>query len=243
MWSVVLSDSLVNEYLDFRFNEQFNREKVGKLLKYILSFPLKSSHPLMQDPSFAPQIHATDPLIEVSSENDDSTLVQMSALKLMLVDTHTNTSFLTLNIMGLNEKLRPEYTARYQASSEKIKAQMHIKALLSDAQWIKITDSYIEANGQWNINKQILADIVPQRAIRLTIVSGSTRVGGSFSSEGKQDLKSICNGWEISSEQYNDNILHDRYIETDRVQIMLSGGLYHLSTSSKKELAYIVSQK
>lgn len=53
MWSVVLSNSLVNEYLDFRFNKQFNRDKVGKLLKYILSFPLKSSHPLMQDPSFA----------------------------------------------------------------------------------------------------------------------------------------------------------------------------------------------
>ena len=242
MWSVVLSDSLVNEYLDFRFNKQFNREKVGKLLKYILSFPLKSSHPLMQDPSFAPQIHGIDPLIEVSSENDDSTLVQMSALKLMLVDTHTNTSFLTLNIMGLNEKLGPEYTARYQASSEKIKAQMHIKALLSDAQWIKITDSYIEANGQWNINKQILADIVPQRAIRLTIVSGSTREGrASLSSTGKQELKNICNDWEISSERYNDNILHDRHIETDKIKIMLSSGIYNLQ--GQKELTYITTLK
>lgn len=86
MADLVLHESLVDEYLNYKFNTGFNQSKTQKLLKYILPFPLKNDHSLMQDPAIKMQLEGSDPLIEISNETDDSVLVQYSRLKLMLID-------------------------------------------------------------------------------------------------------------------------------------------------------------
>jgi len=106
---------------------------------------------------------------------------------------------------------------------------------LSDAKWIKITDNYIEYDSnQWNENKNILQNILPRLNIDIRIACGS------FTK--KNDLKTIYSDWNIKSENINQNI-HDRYIETDKVKILLSSGLYHLSTNSQKDFTYMVKIK
>jgi hypothetical protein len=176
-------------------------------------------------------------LFKVVNKSSDDELVQATRLKLMLIDRAITPmpSFTTVNISGiLPEKLKPKYGATYYPkATDKDKAQAHIKALLSDATWIKITDGYI-ANSDWTHNKILIDTLIPHKVLDLTIETNT------FNQQA--DLKTICNNWEIKTRQFPNNI-HDRYIKTDKVKILLSSGLYHLSTSSSKDFTYIIELK
>ena len=175
----------------------------------------------------------------------DEELVMNTRLKLMLVDKFSMQSYRILNINDNYEKLTPKYVGTYLNKMGKDKAQKHIKALLFDAKWIKIIDSYIDSNtSQWNENKNLLEQIIPFGKFDLKIESGSIRDRRQPISKDKQnDLNAICSDWEIGAIQYNDNTKHDRYIETDKLKILLSGGLYNLSSSSNKDFTYVIEIK
>jgi len=243
MADLALNSSLIDEYVNYTFNEPFDTNKMRKLLKYISSFYIKINHPLLLDPAIPMQL-GNDPLIEIIDSSDDEEVVQNSILKLMLIDKAITPtpSFTTVNIVGvLPEKLQPKYGATYPNATDKIKAQKHIKTLLSNAQWIKITDSYI-ANNQWNDNKTLLASLVSHTAIQLTLVGGNGKNIPKISPIQESELKSICADWKIQTQPVGTNI-HDRYIETDKVKILLSSGLYHLSTTSDTDFTYIIEIK
>jgi hypothetical protein len=255
MADLVLNENLVNEYLSYKFSTSFNQDTTRKLLKYIHTFPLKSDHPLMQDPSLIGQLDGGDPLIEISDVLDDVLLVQNSRLKLMLIDKIIVPMpiFTTLNILNNSEKLKPKYGATYPNANEKNKALSHIRALLSDAIWINVIDSYIaDDSSQWNTNKLILSNIIPKKVTKLTITSGSQYRNNrgdiitkknKINSDEQEELKTICGDWIIISQQLNADITHDRYIETDKLKILLSSGLYNLSESSSKDFTYIIEIK
>jgi hypothetical protein len=252
MADLVLQDSLVEEYLKFKDNKGFDKSKTQKLLKYILPFPLKISHPFIQDPAMIMALEGSDPLIEITDECDDTRLVQMSRLKLMLIGRAIvpAPAFTSINILGVfQEKLQPKYGATYPNATDKAKAQAHIKALLSDATKVMITDSYIDSGNEWNENKRTLQNILPMANIELTIKSGSQfpRNGSMHTERPKLDstkeeeLKQLCTDWQVQPSQIlNTHMIHDRYIQTNKVKILLSSGLYHLSTSSAKDFTYII---
>lgn len=247
MADLVLQDSLVDEYFKYKFNDDFNKSKTQKLLKYIHTFPLKRNHPLMQDPSLIGQWDGSDPLIEISDELDDIVLVESSRLKLMLIDrvSATTSLFTTINILNTNEKLQLKYGATYPNLTDKDKAQAHIKALLSDASWIKITDGYIAARSSWNTNKSLIQTLLPRSSINVTIVGADVEQRKmSLDGTQKNEIEAICPNWNnVSCLAFNTSNMHDRYIETNKVKILLSSGLYHLSTSSAKDFTYIIELK
>ncbi len=248
MADLVLHDDLVEDYLKYKFNDSFDHMKIRQLLKHIHTFYLKKNHPLMSDPSSIGQLDGSDPLIEISDEIDDSILVQTSRLKIMLINKVISPlpSFTTLNILNINEKLKLKYGATYPNQLDKNKAQEHIKALLSDAVWIKITDSYIDYDAsQWLENKSTITNIIPKKVIDLTIVSGSqTSNREKLNSIKEEELRIICSFWIVKPSQIlNTNRIHDRYIETDKVRILLSSGLYHLSSTSTKDFTYVIELK
>jgi len=242
MADLVLHDSLVDEYLKFKDNSSFNKSKIQKLFKYILPFSLKDNHPLMQDPAIKMQLEGSDPLIEISNELDEAILVQRSRLKLMLIDRAITSipTFTTVNIMGIiPEKLQPKYGATYPNATDKGKAKAHIKALLSDANWVKITDGYI-ANQDWNQNKTLINEIVPHKAMDLTIVgSNSSTASFSINASQRQEIENLCTNWVVKSNSLSTQT-HDRYIETDKLKILLSSGLCHLYELSPKDFTYII---
>ncbi|MFZ2967549.1 MAG: hypothetical protein WA080_00670 [Sulfuricurvum sp.] len=172
---------------------------------------------------------------KIVNKRNDEELVQSTRLKLMLIDKFITSAptFTTVNISGLSEKLQPKYGATYPNAADKNKAQAHIKALLSDAHWIKITDGYM-ANNDWNSNKALINTLIPHKKLDLTIVTNN------FTQ--KSDLEAICNTWNVKTPQFPSNI-HDRYIETDKVKILLSSGLFHLSSNSNKDFTYIIELK
>lgn len=238
MSNLCLNDKLVSEYLRYISNSSFDKVLVTKLLKYIQPFLVSiNQHKIFSDPAFSMQIN-NDPLLKIVSNCSEEDLVQNTTLKVQLVDKNPSKTFVELNINPLlvnGEKLDMTLGATFENANGKDKANNHIKNLLSDAKWIKITDSYIEYdNNQWNENINTLKNILPRLNINITIVCGN------FTK--KADLKIIYNDWNIKSENINQNI-HDRYIETDKVKILLSSGLYHLSTNSQKDFTYMVKIK
>ncbi len=244
MAELVLGDSLIDEYIKYKFNDGFNSNIIRKLFKYMQPFFLKDNHALMSDPSIPMQL-SSDPLIDIINIYDDVELVQKSSLKLMLVDRFLVTSYTTININGQNEKLGLRFGGIYPNSMDKNKAQKHICALLSDGDWIKISDSYIDGNNeQWEKNKEILNDIVPHKTMDVSIESGSRRGNqSSLTGSKKSELQHLCADWNIRASQYNDNIKHDRYIETNKVKILLSSGLYNLASTSDKDFTYVIEIK
>ena len=238
MSNLCLNDNLVSEYLKYISNSNFDKNLLKKLLKYIQPFFFFiNQHKIFLDPAFPMQIN-NDPLLKIIADCSEDDLVKATSLKIQLIENNPSKSFVELSINPLlanSEKLDMTLGATFENSIGKDKANKHIKDLLSDAKWIKITDNYIEYDSnQWNENKNILQNILPRLNIDIRIACGS------FTK--KNDLKTIYSDWNIKSENINQNI-HDRYIETDKVKILLSSGLYNLSTNSQKDFTYMVKIK
>lgn len=234
MADLALNDALIDEYLKFKFQYDYKPDIIRKLFKYIQPFPLRED--FYDDPSIMMQLE-NDPLIEIVDNCSDEDLVQESILKLMLVDIFISVPHRTLNINDVYEKLKPQYSGTYPNKMGKDKAQEHIKALLSDAKYIIITDGYITT--QWSVNKELIKDIVPFMALDLTIVGANKDIKKNILNKSeKKDLELICSDWNIKVSSLGTNI-HDRYIKTDKLKILLSSGLYNLSATNK-DFTYVV---
>ncbi len=242
MADLALNNTLITEYMKYKFQDDYTPQTIRKLFKYIQPFSIREN--FFNDPSMAMQLEL-DPLIEIVDDCTDEELVQDTVLKFMLVESASSVSYRVLNINDNFEKLKPKYVGTYANSIGKNKAQEHIKALLIDSKWIKIIDSYIDSNSsQWNENKNLLKQIIPFREFDLKIESGSIRDRRETISKEKQnELNTICSDWKIGAIQYNDKNRHDRYIETDKLKILLSGGLYNLSSDSNKDFTYVIEIK
>ena len=103
----------------------------------------------------------------IGSVSSEEELVKETKLKLMLTDRNENKPFVTVNIMA--DEIKVNFTATYKAHHYRDKARKHIKALLEDALHIRIVDKYLARDRCWNKCKQILEQILPKRAIGITI--------------------------------------------------------------------------
>lgn len=240
MADLALNNTLIDEYLKYKFQDDYTPQTIRKLFKYIQPFPIKEG--FFDDPSIAMQMES-DPLIEIVDDCSDEELVHDTVLKLMLVDSASIVRYRTLNINDSYEKLKPKYVGTYPNRMDKNKAQKHIKALLSDANWVTITDGYISSRSEWSNNQNIIKDIVPFKDLDLTII-GADKESRKFSlsASEKSELALFCNEWIVKVSSIGNNI-HDRYIETDKLKILLSSGLCHLSSTSNKDFTYVVEIK
>lgn len=238
-----MSDELVAEYLNFRYGMEFNKNLVTKLLKFIQpALVYDNQHSLFQDPSALGQF-ASDPIIKLVSSSNTSNaaevLVNRTALKLQLVTKKdSNLKFTQLNINAISdnfERLNMLLAGLHSSSQHKHEALDHIKDLIADANFVKVTDRYLCEDSNWQQCKQVLQHILPKtQSIPLKIVT--------VKFNRHKELTKIFADWKVSGEQIGQNV-HDRYIETNKLKIMLSSGIYHLSTDSSTDLTYVVKIK
>jgi hypothetical protein len=240
---LTLNITLLELYWKFLFSKDIldnnERKQVATLFNYI-QMPIKISthqHSRFKNPQLAKQ---QGHFFKITNKGNDDELVRSTLLKLMLVDKILSSTFTTLNIFELNKNLDIKFSATYLNRINKSNAQEHIKSLLEDAKWIRIIDRYIAENrSQWSEYKTILENILPNNSITITIQSNP-----QINQEHKNDLKSLFdNCKDIKGQSYNLATTHDRYIETDKIKILLSSGLYHLSSSSNMDFTYIISLK
>lgn len=243
MQALCLSNDLVAEYLNFRQGKSFNKSLIEKLLRHLQPALVSiCQHSAFKDPSL-PNQFSGDPIIKLDSVPDGVSnaaehLVKHTSLKLQLVTKKDEAvSYTQLNIQALSEnfeRLNLLLAGAYSSASYKEEAISHIRALISDAKVIKITDKYIHKDGNWPQCKSVLEQILPKNDVSLKIIADSF--------DKHSELQALCSDWKVKAEQIRPNI-HDRYIETDRLKIMLSSGVFHLSTSSATDLTYVVKIK
>ena len=240
---LALSNELVRQYWEYRYGSSFDKEKIRKLFKYIHPF-LVSENQLPINPSDRPVIvkQIMDPLMKCIENISEEDLVKKTQLKLMLTDRNENKPFVTVNVMA--DEIKVNFTATYKANRSREKARKHIKALLEDASHIRIIDKYLVRDEKWNKCKQILKQILPQKNIRITILTtcGDRDSEKSIPGEKKGELERLYSEWQIKGGQFNDAQYHDRYIETDKVRIVLSSGIENLADDGK-DLTYVVEIK
>jgi len=246
---LALNTTLLDLYWHFFFKKEMQmtlkeKEILANLFSHI-QMPIKISthqHLRFQNPQLQKQ---QGHFFRITHKNNDEELIQGTTLKLMLVNKMLNTNATTLNILNKSEKLQLKYGGTYLNRLDKNKAQKHIQSLLSDALWIRITDAYIANtnNNQWEQNQNTIKNILPFRKMDI-IITGADKRNQKYKitqSEIKI-LNNICKNWTIKSKPIDKNI-HDRYIETDKLKILLSSGLYHLSSTSNKDFTYIIEIK
>lgn len=207
-------------------------EKILKFFKFI-QLPIAISKHKFNNNQLLKQQGS---IFKIYDKNNDEELVKSTKLKLMLTDENINSDFVTVNI--LNDEIDVRFSATYGSGQNKNKAKKHIKALLSDAEIIKIYDKYLSIINRnfdvWKeINLNILKYVLPRKNINIEIFCGD-----NWDNSRKQDLTNIYDNWYITKRSWNAN-LHDRYIETDKVKILLSSGLSNLDNRGK-DFSYMV---
>ena len=242
---LAIESNLISEYIAFQRKDisKYNNETISKLFKYIHPFKMsvtqKNSIGLSDEEAQA--LSAGD-FVKIRNFNNENELIQNTTFKIMLSKANSNQTLSYPYINILNDETDISITATYKDSESRLKAREHIKALVNDAIEIKIYDRYLSKinrdNDSWNsVNLQLLLDILPLKRISIKIYCEY-----NWNNSRKMDLKNYYNNWNISKYDYPRN-MHDRYIETDKVIILLSSGFIHLADSSSKDFTYSVKIK
>jgi len=238
---LALEDDLISEYIAFQKGKKsgYNKDTIIKLFKY-LHLPFKMSVQQKNDIGLSDEVAkslADNGTVKIRNFIDEEALISATKLKIMLAKDRTCGTYPYPYINILDDETDVSFTATYKSGENRDKATEHIKALLKDANSIKIYDRYLSANSSWNSNKQVLFDILPQKTIQIDIYCEH-----NWNISRKTDLTTVCIDWTINKENW-DFTVHDRYIETDRVIILLSSGIINLSSASTKDFTYIVKIK
>ena len=159
-----------------------------------------------------------------------------SNTKFKIMLTKDRNAYPYINILG--DEIDVNFNAFYKATADRRKAIEHIKALLEDANNIEIIDKYlfnpIPNSSQWAENLEILKNILPRKNINIKFISNNSEI----KQEHKTQIKSCYTQWNPIYPRISANI-HDRYIKTDKVTILLSSGIDYLHDTSK-DLTYLV---
>jgi len=239
---LALHCDLISEYIAFQRGQvgQYDKETIEKLFKYL--HPFKMSRIQKEHIGLSDEIAsalAGNGVIKIRNFIDENDLIKNTKLKIMLTKDSDDGTYPYPYINILNDEVDVSFTATYKSEEDRVKAKEHIRALLLDASEISIYDKYLSANNSsWNSNKQVLCDILPMKVMDINIYCDI-----NWTSNRQNDLESYCSDWIINKESWDTN-MHDRYIETDKVIILLSSGFINLPLTDKsKDFTYIVKIK
>lgn len=229
---IALSDDLIKEFLAFKGNN-FDKEVIAKLFKYLHPFKIGKHQQHLFQPEILKQLVANPIFIHPSSATTAISLIKDTRFKIML--TKDRNVYPYINI--LDDEIDVNFNALYKANDDRSKAIAHIKDLLEDTTYIEIIDEYLFKTGstQWNQNFKLLKEILPFKRVKIQFITiKKVEQEQVF----KTQMKSYCNDWNIPNFKTQTGI-HDRYIKTDKVTILLSSGIDYLHDISK-DLTYLV---
>jgi len=233
---LALDDELLKEYFAFEHNrvKDYDKTTIIKLFKYLQPFKMsvrqKEALGLSDEKIKSLRDIGFLKIYRFKNEND---LIKNTKLKLMLTKDGVDTSYPYPYINILDDEVDVSFTATYKSGENRDKAVEHIRALLLDSNEITIYDRYLSANSSWSINKKVLSEILPIKTVDIKIYCDI-----HWNNLRKSDLETYCSNWRINKKEWNRDI-HDRYIKTDKVTILLSSGVINLGNSSK-DFTYII---
>jgi len=234
---IALSDKLLEEFFEFKKGNIRDKELLQKLFGYLQPFSISRNQleNLDLDIAIKSKIISGGDIITPVNATTEKQLINSTLYKIMLTDNKNHYPYVNI----LLDKIEINYTATYKKDENRDKAKEHIKNLLSKESQIDIIDRYLspQSNRQWNKIFELLKYILPDRDIRLNIYFDN-----SISS---RDIKNILEDynhkWSVNLNNYN-NSIHDRYIESEKVKILLSSGFLNLA-NTEKDFTYIIKAK
>jgi hypothetical protein len=235
---------LISEYMAFQKGRvgKYDNETIAQLFKYLHPFKMsvkQKNHIGMSDEEA--QALAVGDFIKIRNFKDENDLIQSTSLKIMLSKDSTNGTFPYPYINILDDEIDVNFTTTYKKNESRVKAIEHIKQLLLDSTDIKIFDKYLFYKKNWKINRDIIANIFPKNSNIKIYADKKEKINDvKIIIDKELFFKRICfTNLKTCNPKVN---LHDRYIETNKYQILLSSGLYYLS-NEKKDFTYIVKVK
>lgn len=224
--SLVLSDELLDEYLKFKDNSEYDKDIIEKLLHYYkpvyitnISQYERINHEIKPDLKKA---LSSNRLTNQSLEE----LASKTKYKIILSANRSDFPYVNIN----NDNIENNFTGTFLRSEPRLKAIEHIKSLCNDAKKsILVYDKYFYNKED---NADMLIKLLPLKKIEITYQRNS------FSEQQINKLKSKCADWTFKDNNFTDN--HDRYlIIDDNVEIILTSGFSYLNDFTK-EITYIV---
>lgn len=236
---IALSDKLLKEYFKYKMGQNFDKNIIQNLFKYLQPFSItrEQLESLNLDIAIKSKIISGGDIVSPSSASTKNDLINSTFYKIILTDSNNNYPYTHINIM--NDKFSVNYTATYQSNENRDKVKKHIKNLLLTVETIKIVDKYLspQYNNQWNKIFTLLKTILPNKNLIINIYYDNLLSTRNIQSL----LENYNNKWEIHLNEWNDST-HDRYIETGNLQILLTSGFLNLAKISK-DFTYIVKEK
>lgn len=246
---IAVNHTILKEYLKYQKNSNdFDRELILKFFHYYKPFVVSITQliEIGYDKKTALTLYKNRAIFNalssrIVSANSESALISETKYKLML--THNSDNYPYLNIF--NDKVDKNYTATYEAGERRDKIKAHIKMLLADARYINIVDGYLYDN--WDENLGFLKEILPNNRSIVLYCKFENRLTPHDKQKFKK-LKEVrprvknYTRRDMNESGIDIRNIHDRYIITDKIKIILSGGINYMVDTSK-DFTYIVKEK
>lgn len=246
---IAINNRLLKEYLKYQKDvPNIDKVLIVKFFKYYKPFIVSITQliEIGYDKKTALMLYQNKKIFntlssKIVSVDNQTALISQTKFKIMLTDDKNSYPYVNI----LNDEVDNNYTVSYNSGQSRNKALKHIKNLLLDARYINIVDSYLYEN--WRENFKILKDILPQSK-SIVIYAKFDRYLTTQDKNKLKELKSLklrVKNYSIkdSNESGLDmRKIHDRYIITDKVVIILSGGINYLLDTSK-DFTYVVREK
>jgi len=219
---ITLDDFLVQEFFKFQFSGKYDKNIIFHLFKFIKPFIISESQL-----DFLPQnikariskISVKDNVFIIRKFDNSLELINSSKLKLML--SSDKKDFPYFNIF---QNRSGNFSCTLFKNEDREKAKNHIKALLKDSSKIYIYDNNFETI------KVVLKKIIPRNRDIKIFCDKKTQ-------KKKAELKDLFPNIEFANSKKE---FHDRYITTNKIEIILSSGLFYLENNSK-DFTYIIN--
>ena len=225
---MVLSDELQIEYYRFKNNENYNRDKIKRLLCYFKG-PILTNLAQVQRTNVNVERRILSQLLRSTDKN--KSLIQLAKTtnyKIILSDKEQSYPFVNIN----NDKIENNLTGTFYKSQSREKAIKHLNDLCLNAKSIIFYDRYFSCSEDEK-NIECFKAVFPKQQINFRIRPSH------ISPVNIKRLKRYCDKWEfIIDHSLEDH--HDRYIVIDNeIEIIMTSGWFHLANSIK-DFTYIV---
>jgi len=241
---LALDDELLKEYFAFMTNQRdkYDKDNIIKLFKYLQPFIiLRSQKEDLGIEDALVNAYCDDGFMTIINDCDEETLIKNTKLKIMLTKDRVDGSYPYPYINILDDEIDMSFTATYKSGTPRDKAIEHIRALLLDANEISIYDKYFSYKKNWKTNRN-LVNYLCSKALRIKIYADKKeRINKKNINIDKELFFKKIGFSKLVTYKIKDTI-HDRYIETDKVIILLSSGLYYL-IDKDRDFTYILKVK
>ena len=234
----VLSDDLLETWLNFKNGTISDKNTLEKLLKYI-KYPFLAhfdTNSLLQisELSLKQAILSTYPSIRVTNLEE---LANHTLYKIILNnENQTNPPYFDIN---KNKFLENNYVILHKPNGNRQNTYDYLKLLLSEAKEIFIHDKYFSKSQNLNNSMYFIRNCLPQHKLNIFYTSST------FNQSIISRIKNFYSEWNIKLDRNNvsiNNKSHDRYLRIDnKLEIILSSGFDGLF-SNDNESALIIRE-